>query len=72
MIAYRHFYRIEKFVTPRLAIITDWAKPDARTIFAAEGIALFEVSEATEEELFTACTLVAADCSQLIRIPTLS
>ena len=71
VIAYRHFYRLEKFITPRLAIITDWAKPDARTIYAAEGIALFEVTEANEEQLYAACVHVQADCSQLIKIPQL-
>lgn len=71
VIAYRYFYQLERFVTPQIAIISDWFKPDMATVCAALGIHLFTVGEATWDELLAACNWVQADCSQLIRIPTL-
>lgn len=69
--AYQKFFLRDKFIEPHMAVITDWVTPDVRWLLASEGIQLFEVQDATLEELIQACHIVKADCSQLIRIPSL-
>lgn len=71
LMAYKYFYRRDKGLEPNLAYITDWMPPDVATVCAAYGIRVFIVGEATEDELLAACRIVQADCSQLIRLPTL-
>lgn len=69
--AYQRFFLRDKFVLPFMAIITDWITPDMTWLCASEGIQVYLVQDATLEELIQACTIVKADCSQLIRIPSL-
>lgn len=69
VIAYQHFYRVEKFITPRIAIISDWFRPYMVEACAALGIQMYTVKEASWEEFLAACLFVKADCSQLIRLP---
>lgn len=68
--AYQKFFLRDKFVEPRMAIITDWVTPDCTWLYASEGIQLHLVRDASFDELIAACRIVKADCSQLIRIPT--
>jgi hypothetical protein len=69
--AYQLFFLRDKFIRPNMGIITDWVTPDMRWLCAAEGIQVHEVHEASLDELIQACHIVRADCSQLIRIPSL-
>lgn len=69
--AYQKFFLRDKFVLPNMAIITDWVSPDLTWLLASEGIQLYLVKEASFGELIQACHIVKADCSQLIRIPSL-
>lgn len=69
--AYRFYYQREKFITPQVAIISDWFRPYMVEACAGLGIYTFTVGEASFDELMAACLIVQADCSQLIRIPTL-
>jgi hypothetical protein len=71
VLAYQRFFLRDKFVRPHMAIITDWVTPDMTWLCASEGIQVYLVKEASLEELIQACQIVRADCSQLIRIPTL-
>lgn len=71
IMAYQRFFLRDKFLRPNMGIITDWATPDMTWLCASEGIQLYLVQDATLEELIQACHIVKADCSQLIRIPTL-
>src|SRR5215207_7484429 len=69
--AYQIFYLRDKFLRPNMGIITDWVTPDMSYLCANEGIQLHLVHDASFEELIQACHIVRADCSQLIRIPSL-
>lgn len=71
VLAYQRFFLRDKFIRPNMAIITDWVTPDVTWLYASEGIQLYLVQDATLDELIQACHIVKADCSQLIRIPSL-
>lgn len=71
ILAYQKFFYRDKFIRPNMAIITDWVTPDCTWLYGEAGIQLYLVKDATFDELMVACTIVKADCSQLIRIPSL-
>ena len=69
---YRWWYKELHGVEPRAALICEEIHPDVQILCNAFNVAIHRVSPVGEKGIFAACSIVQADCSQLIILPDLS
>lgn len=66
---YRWWYKELYTIEPRAGIVCEEIHPDVQILCQTFNVNVYRVKPATLEQVFEACQIVQADCSQLLVLP---